>query len=88
MALGHLPFDNPENPVSMQEAILKGDILFPNTRKDPFLKDLCREILVKDPNQRPLWEDIKLHRYFHDIDWDNAALRRLDVPYKPNPMKY
>lgn len=88
MANGTLPFENPDNPVSVQEAILQGEIQLPGTRRDPFLKQLCQEILNKDPFQRPLWEDLKNHRYFYGIDWKKAAERGLEPPYKPNPMKY
>jgi hypothetical protein len=44
--------------------------------------------LNKDPNQRPLWEDIKAHRYFYGINWEKAKKKELETPYKPNPMKY
>ena len=60
----------------------------PVPRKDPFIKDLVKDLLNKDPFQRPLWEDVKQHRYFHDIDWEKAKKKELDVPYKPNAQKY
>ena len=51
---------------------------------DPTQKDLLNKIFVGDPNLRASLQDIKDHRLFRNIDWDQARSKQLKPPFVPD----
>jgi serine/threonine protein kinase len=46
-------------------------------------RDLIKQILVADPNQRYGIEEIKDHKFFRGVNWEKVAQRQLQPPYIP-----
>jgi hypothetical protein len=47
------------------------------------LQDLLHRLLEKDPNKRIVVDEIKAHRWFKDMNWEEILTRKLKPP-KPN----
>eukprot|EP00347_Sterkiella_histriomuscorum_P015976 403354976 len=85
---GSLPFDNKDDPQMIEQQIVKGEYRMPRDA-DQTARDLISQILVLEPNLRLSIQDIKQHKYFADINWDQVIEKKLEpAPYKPNPLKY
>eukprot|EP00730_Choanoeca_flexa_P019203 TRINITY_DN9373_c0_g1_i1.p1 TRINITY_DN9373_c0_g1~~TRINITY_DN9373_c0_g1_i1.p1 ORF type:complete len:686 (+),score=168.84 TRINITY_DN9373_c0_g1_i1:223-2280(+) len=82
MLTGSPPFAASTRKKTM-EKILKAKCIFP-----PYLaqhsKDLLRKLLKRKASERlRSAADIKAHRFFRDINWDDALARKLEPPFKP-----
>ena len=46
-------------------------------------KDLFRQLLHRDPHQRPSLAQIKQHPFFRKVNWTSLSQRQVTPPYKP-----
>jgi len=86
MMVGYPPFYD-ENPLGIYEKILAGHAEFPRF-VDPTSKSLIRKLLTSDRTKRLGTmrggaEDVKTHRWFREINWEDVKERKLEVPIKP-----
>ena len=86
MLAGYPPFFA-DNPMGIYEAILGGKIDWPKS-VDGSAKDLVRKLLVADRtkrigNLRNGAEDVKNHKWFKEVDWEDVIGRKLRPPYVP-----
>lgn len=82
MLVGYPPFYD-DNPFGIYEKILSGKIEWPR-HMDPVAKDLVKKLLVQDRtkrlgNMKNGAEDIKRHRWFKHLDWQEVLNRKLKV---------
>ncbi|KAJ8928569.1 hypothetical protein NQ314_018854, partial [Rhamnusium bicolor] len=89
MLAGYPPFYD-DNPFGIYEKILSGKIEWPR-HLDPVAKDLIKKLLVQDRtkrlgNMKSGAEDVKRHRWFKGIDWQDVAMRKLNPPVVPKIM--
>ncbi|KAL5005475.1 hypothetical protein ScPMuIL_018931 [Solemya velum] len=80
MLVGYPPFFD-DNPFGIYEKILAGKIEWPK-HLDPVAKDLIKKLLVQDRtrrlgNMKNGAEDVKRHKWFKTIDWDEVLARKL-----------
>ncbi|XP_063704204.1 cAMP-dependent protein kinase catalytic subunit 3 [Culicoides brevitarsis] len=86
MLVGYPPFYD-DNPFGIYEKILSGKIDWPR-HIDPVAKDLLKKLLVQDRVKRlgsmkNGAEDIKRHRWFKQVDWDQVLARKMKPPIIP-----
>ncbi|XP_073405409.1 RAC-beta serine/threonine-protein kinase [Dendrobates tinctorius] len=86
MMCGRLPFYNQDHE-RLFELILMEEIRFPRTLT-PEAKSLLSGLLKKDPKQRlgggPTdAQEVKDHRFFAPINWQDVNQRKLTPPFKP-----
>ncbi|XP_064614765.1 cAMP-dependent protein kinase catalytic subunit PRKX-like [Liolophura sinensis] len=86
MLVGYPPFFD-ENPFGIYQKILSGKIEFPR-HLDSVAKDLIRKLLHQDRTRRLGCmklggEDVKRHRWFRGINWDDVLARKLEAPNIP-----
>uniref|UniRef100_A0A1B6DJA4 Protein kinase domain-containing protein n=1 Tax=Clastoptera arizonana TaxID=38151 RepID=A0A1B6DJA4_9HEMI len=86
MLAGYPPFFD-DNPFGIYEKILAGKIEWPR-HMDPVAKDLIKKLLVGDRtkrlgNMKNGAEDIKRHRWFKGVDWQDVYLRKQKPPIIP-----
>ncbi|XP_077141671.1 RAC-beta serine/threonine-protein kinase [Ranitomeya variabilis] len=86
MMCGRLPFYNQDHE-RLFELILMEEIRFPRTLS-PEAKSLLSGLLKKDPKQRlgggPTdAQEVKDHRFFAPINWQDVNQRKLTPPFKP-----
>ncbi|XP_018567559.1 protein kinase DC2 [Anoplophora glabripennis] len=89
MLAGYPPFYD-DNPFGIYEKILSGKIEWPK-HLDPVAKDIIKKLLVQDRtkrlgNMKCGADDVKRHRWFKGIDWQDVALRKLAPPVVPKIM--
>ncbi len=82
MLVGYPPFYD-DNPFGIYEKILSGKIDWPR-HMDPIAKDLVKKLLVPDRtkrmgNMKNGADDIKRHRWFKHLDWDDVYHKKLTV---------
>lgn len=82
MLVGYPPFYD-DNPFGIYEKILGGKIDWPR-HMDPIAKDLVKKLLVPDRtkrmgNMKNGSDDIKRHRWFKHLDWDDVYNKKLTV---------
>jgi len=87
MLAGYPPFFD-DNPFGIYEKILGGKIDWPR-QIEPVVKDLIKKLLVQDRTKRMGAmkggaEDVKRHRWFKNIDWDDVVGKKLRPPIVPN----
>ena len=87
MIAGIDPF-NDEDPMLIYQKILKGKIKFPSSFPSN-AKSLVKHLLVQDLSKRygnlkGGVNDIKNHRFFKDLDWNNLIKYKIKAPYIPN----
>jgi len=87
MLAGYPPFFD-DNPFGIYEKILSGKIDWPR-QVEPVVKDLIKKLLVQDRTKRMGAtkggaEDVKRHRWFKNIDWEDVAGRKLKPPIVPS----
>lgn len=61
---GSLPFADKEDPMLLQQNIIKGELKIQSTFIDPFARDFLKRILVVEPNMRLDFDGMKTHRFF------------------------
>lgn len=86
MMCGRLPFYNQDHE-RLFELILMEEIRFPRTLS-PEAKSLLSGLLKKDPKQRLGGgpndaQEVKDHRFFSCINWQDVDQRKLTPPFKP-----
>ncbi|XP_067670104.1 cAMP-dependent protein kinase catalytic subunit PRKX-like [Haliotis asinina] len=86
MLVGFPPFYD-ENPFGIYQKILAGKIEW-SKALDPVAKDLIKKLLVHDRtrrlgNMKFGAEDVKRHRWFKGINWDDVFNRKLKPPIVP-----
>lgn len=86
MLVGYPPFFD-DNPFGIYEKILAGKIDWPK-HLDPVARDLIKKLLVQDRtkrlgNMKNGTDDVKNHRWFRGISWEDAYKRKLEVPFVP-----
>lgn len=86
MLVGYPPYFD-DNPFGIYEKILAGKIDWPR-QMDPVARDLIKKLLVQDRtkrlgNMKNGSDDVKNHRWFRSISWDDVYKRKLEVPYLP-----
>jgi len=86
MLAGYPPFLD-ENAFGIYEKILGGKIDYPR-HIDPVAKDLIKKLLVQDRTRRlgnlkNGTDDIKRHRWFKGVDWEEVYYRNLKPPIVP-----
>jgi len=86
MLAGYPPFFD-DNPFGIYEKILGGRIQFPS-HFDPNAKDLIRKLLAADRTRRlgnlkGGATDIKTHKWFKGVDWDQLYQKRVIAPIIP-----
>lgn len=82
MLVGYPPFYD-DNPFGIYEKILSCKIDWPR-QMDAVAKDLLKKLLVPDRtkrlgNMKNGGEDIRRHRWFKHLDWDDVYNRKLTV---------
>lgn len=86
MIVGFPPFFD-DQPFGIYEKILAGKIDWPR-HMDPVVKDLIKKLLVPDRtkrlgNMKNGAEDVKRHKWFKSVDWDDVFARKLVPPIIP-----
>lgn len=86
MLAGYPPFFD-DNPFGIYEKILAGKIEWPR-HLDPVAKDLIKKLLVQDRtkrlgNMKNGAEDVKRHRWFKGMEWQDVYTRKLKPPIIP-----
>lgn len=86
MLAGYPPFFD-DNPFGIYEKILAGKIEWPR-HLDPVAKDLIKKLLVQDRtkrlgNMKNGAEDVKRHRWFKGVEWQDVYCRKLKPPIVP-----
>ncbi|XP_073986374.1 protein kinase, cAMP-dependent, catalytic subunit 3 [Rhodnius prolixus] len=86
MLAGYPPFFD-KNPFGIYEKILAGKIEWSH-HLDPIAKDLIKKLLVQDRtkrlgNMKNGAEDVKRHRWFKSMDWNDVILKKLKPPIVP-----
>lgn len=86
MLAGYPPFYD-ENPFGIYQKILQGRIEFPR-HFDPHAKELIKKLLTPDRTKRygclrNAAEDVKQHRWFRSVNWENVYNRRVQPPMVP-----
>jgi len=89
MLVGFPPFFD-EQPFAIYEKILAGKIDWPR-HMDPGAKDLVKKLLVQDRtkrlgNMKNGAEDVKKHKWFRGLDWEEVAARKLTPPITPEVL--
>jgi len=87
MLAGYPPFFD-DNPFCIYEKILAGKLEWPQ-HMEQTAKDLIKRLLVHDRtkrlgNMKAGAEDIKKHRWFKSIDWEEVYQGQLRPPIVPN----
>lgn len=82
MLVGYPPF-YADNPFGIYEKILNGKYEWPRLM-DPVAKDLVKKLLVPDRvkrmgNMKNGADDVRRHRWFKHLDWDDVYNKRLTV---------
>ncbi|KAH3808354.1 cAMP-dependent protein kinase catalytic subunit PRKX-like isoform X2 [Dreissena polymorpha] len=86
MIVGFPPFFD-DQPFGIYEKILAGKIDWPR-HIDPVAKDLIKKLLVPDRtkrlgNMKNGADDVKKHKWFKAVDWDDVLARKLSPPIIP-----
>lgn len=86
MVAGYPPFFA-ENPIQIYEKIVSGHLRFPS-HFSVDLKDLLKNLLQVDltkriGNLKNGVNDVKQHKWFHNIEWMSIYDRRPKAPYQP-----
>ncbi len=86
MIAGVDPF-NDDDPMLVYQKILKGKIKFPSSF-DSNAKSLVKHLLVADLSKRygnlkNGVKDIKDHRFFKNLNWNDLLNLKIAAPYKP-----
>ncbi|KAJ7607316.1 kinase-like domain-containing protein [Roridomyces roridus] len=85
MTTGRMPFGNrAKNVVEIKAAYAMEDIEFREADGlDENTKDLIRQLLRKDGDDRPHILQVKEHPYFQEVDWAAVAHHEAPVPWVP-----
>mmetsp|Transcript_22050 Transcript_22050/g.50380 ORF Transcript_22050/g.50380 Transcript_22050/m.50380 type:complete len:321 (+) Transcript_22050:67-1029(+) len=86
MVVGYPPFVD-EDPMGIYQKILSGKIVFPKMF-DKNGKELVKKLLTADlgkryGNLKNGVADIKNHKWFKDVHWEQLLEKKLQAPFKP-----
>jgi serine/threonine protein kinase len=84
MLVGYTPFQD-LNVSAIYRRVLYGHVEFP-WGIDACAKDLIKALLTRDPMKRlgaNCIDDIKNHKWFKGIDWDQLRRREVNAPFVP-----
>jgi len=86
MIVGYPPFVD-EDPMGIYQKILSGKIIFPKLF-DKHGKALVKRLLTPDlgkryGNLKNGVDDIKQHKWFKDINWQNLLAKQIPAPFRP-----
>jgi len=86
MIVGYPPFVD-EDPMGIYQKILSGKIVFPKII-DKNAKSLVKKLLTADlgkryGNLKNGADDIKQHKWFHELSWDDLLAKKIAPPFKP-----
>lgn len=86
MLVGYPPYFD-DQPFGIYEKILSGKIDWPK-HVDPIARDLIKKLLVQDRtkrlgNMKNGAQDVKNHRWFRNIDWDDVVGKQTEPPIVP-----
>jgi len=86
MIVGYPPFVD-EDPMGIYQKILSGKIVFPKLF-DKNAKGLVKKLLTADlgkryGNLKNGVDDIKGHKWFKDLNWDDLLEKKVTPPFKP-----
>jgi len=86
MVVGYPPFVD-EDPMGIYQKILSGKIVFPKMF-DKNAKGLVKKLLTADlgkryGNLKCGVEDIKTHKWFKDVNWEDLLEKKITPPFKP-----
>jgi serine/threonine protein kinase len=86
MIVGYPPFVD-EDPMGIYQKILSGKIVFPKMF-DKNAKGLVKKLLTADlgkryGNLKNGVEDIKTHKWFKEINWEELSDKKISAPFKP-----
>merc|ERR1712238_49820 len=86
MIVGYPPFVD-EDPMGIYQKILSGKIVFPKVF-DKDAKGLVKKLLTADlgkryGNLKNGVDDIKQHKWFKSINWQDLLDKKLPPPFKP-----
>lgn len=89
MLAGYPPFYD-DNPFGIYEKILSGKIDWPK-HLDPIAKDLIKKLLIQDRtkrlgNMKSGADDIKRHRWFKGVEWQDVQMRKVKAPIMPKVL--
>jgi serine/threonine protein kinase len=87
MIVGYPPFVD-EDPMGIYQKILSGKIVFPKMF-DKNAKGLVKKLLTADlgkryGNLKNGVNDIKEHKWFKDINWDDMMQKKIEATFKPS----
>jgi len=86
MLAGYPPFFD-DNPFCIYEKILAGKLEWPQ-HVEPVARDIVKRLLVQDRtkrlgNMKAGAEDVKKHRWFKSIEWEEVFYKQLKPPIVP-----
>jgi len=86
MIVGYPPFVD-EDPMGIYQKILSGKIVFPKLF-DKNAKGLVKKLLTADlgkryGNLKNGVNDIKEHKWFRDLNWEDLLEKKIPAPFKP-----
>eukprot|EP00401_Gymnodinium_catenatum_P079135 CAMPEP_0117560810 /NCGR_PEP_ID=MMETSP0784-20121206/54070_1 /TAXON_ID=39447 /ORGANISM="" /LENGTH=326 /DNA_ID=CAMNT_0005358235 /DNA_START=64 /DNA_END=1041 /DNA_ORIENTATION=- len=86
MIVGYPPFVD-EDPMGIYQKILSGKIVFPKlfdkNAKSLVKKLLTAELSKRYGNLKNGVDDIKMHKWFKDVPWDELLQCKIPAPFKP-----
>lgn len=90
MHAGHAPFTD-DDPMNIYKKIINTKPRYPDGF-DSKLKSLVKHLLRRDLSKRfgnlhDGVNDIKTHRFFQSIDWNDLLNKKLETPYVPTLAK-
>jgi len=86
MLVGYPPFFD-ENPFLTSQKILNEKLKWPR-RMDAAAKDLIEKLLERDKTKRSGGEEVKNHKFYTTLDWEDVYHKRLKPPIVPFEPKY
>jgi len=86
MLVGYPPFFD-DNPFLVSEKILSEKLKWPR-RMDTVAKDFIEKLLDRDKMKRlgskdTIGQEVKTHKFFHQLDWEDVYHKRLKPPIVP-----
>ena len=85
MMSGYTPFFG-NDLKTLYTNIVRKKLMFPEYFSDK-AKNLLKQLLEKNPEKRIDLEDIKKHKFFKGIDWNELEVRNIKPPRDLNKMK-
>eukprot|EP00931_Biecheleriopsis_adriatica_P011447 TRINITY_DN112538_c0_g1_i1.p1 TRINITY_DN112538_c0_g1~~TRINITY_DN112538_c0_g1_i1.p1 ORF type:complete len:334 (-),score=97.02 TRINITY_DN112538_c0_g1_i1:44-1045(-) len=87
MVVGYPPFVD-EDPMGIYQKILAGKITFPKIFNKE-AKSLVKKLLTADlgkryGNLKAGADDIKTHKWFKDLDWNDLLAKKIEPTFKPS----